>query len=356
MVQVGEGTGIPSSQINSQLGDGIATLSRDQTVTFTRYVRLVLPLDGFVFWVKASVLTPSAVLNSTALNAAAYDEPQEVKMPANTVTAKGSLHHNVATLQNEDENFSLNRVIFTTTEEIQDLNAVTYNSIYIGEFDLPPEPAWLTENPATRKIRFAFSSQGYFYQASGLWHYQGDAIYPAMDSQIVDDPRGFDANSLVVSNSLPFWLSLSNPSTEPWVPPRQTFPVFPSFAVPGNLVPPYASVHVDPAETIGLAAAPQVGQTSSHYQLARDVVRVTLYGLRNDAAQDFVDAVNRYSVDSGVVGIMNVPIVRDEKRVQVELEVLAMKKTVEFHVSYYQQRINDFAVQTIREAIPTFLV
>jgi len=94
---------------------------------------------------------------------------------------------------------------------------------------------------------------------------------------------------------------------------------------------------------------------SSTTQLARDRVRLTTFGVRNDAVQAFIAAINRQSVDFGVVGVMNVPIVRDEKRTQVELEILAMKKTIDFEVSYYQKGINNFAVQYIKSVIPTFL-
>ena len=36
---------------------GLEDISRSASVTFTKYVRKVLPLDGFVFWVKASIIS-----------------------------------------------------------------------------------------------------------------------------------------------------------------------------------------------------------------------------------------------------------------------------------------------------------
>lgn len=364
MTSVAESAGIASSQMNAELVAGLKLLSRDQTVTFTKYVRLVLPLDGFVFWVNASLVSPSAVYNTTPYNAATYDQPQVQGAPPKTlsgvapyqVKVQGSLHYNAANQQNEDESVSINRVVFTTQNEIQDLNSVGENEVYIGEFDFPPEPECLSENAAGRSIRFAFSAQGYFYRAAGLWHYQGDAIYAAMESQIIDSVTGFDAQSLVVSNSLPIWLSFASMPTPIWAPPRQRFPVYPSFAVPTNTRPPYATVHVAPDGTEALAAAPFIDQLSSHFQLAVDWVRVTFYGVRNDGAQDFMDAVNGFTVDTDLMGLMNSPVVRDEKRTQAELGILAMKKTAEFRVNYYQRRINDFAIQTIKQAIPAFLV
>jgi hypothetical protein len=85
-------------------------------------------------------------------------------------------------------------------------------------------------------------------------------------------------------------------------------------------------------------------------------VRITLYGTRNFSALDFVDCVNQYSLDTDLIGIMNLPTVRDEKRTQSELSTIAMKKSVEFVVSYYQQRANDVARQIILSAIPSFFV
>ena len=42
--------------IGADLQTGVEAISIQQTVTFTKYVRLVLPLDGYVFWVAAPLL------------------------------------------------------------------------------------------------------------------------------------------------------------------------------------------------------------------------------------------------------------------------------------------------------------
>jgi len=55
-------------------------------------------------------------------------------------------------------------------------------------------------------------------------------------------------------------------------------------------------------------------------------VRITLFGVRNDQALDFVACVNQYSLDYDMFGVMNMPTIRDEKRTQAELNVIAMKK------------------------------
>ncbi len=49
--------------IAAALAGGVETLSLQQEITFTQYVRLVLPLDGFVFWVRSDLLTASALFS-----------------------------------------------------------------------------------------------------------------------------------------------------------------------------------------------------------------------------------------------------------------------------------------------------
>ena len=75
MVSAIEGAG-GRGQMAAGLALGLETLSQNQTITFTRYHRLVLPMDGFVFWVKADLLTPSALLNSS---------PASVRRPRSNV-------------------------------------------------------------------------------------------------------------------------------------------------------------------------------------------------------------------------------------------------------------------------------
>jgi len=67
-------------------------------------------------------------------------------------------------------------------------------------------------------------------------------------------------------------------------------------------------------------------------------------------ALDFYDLVVRYSFDQDEIGIMSSGVVRDEKRTQPELGILAMKKTIEYRVSYYQSRANSVANQLIEKA------
>lgn len=329
-----------ASQIENVLKAGLEQLDLDQVVTFTLYQRTVLPLDGFVFWVRADILAPSAVANGFTANAASVNESVSVAKPAPVLKVKGSLHYATNVRQEEASTMAVRQVIFTAEEKVNDLAAIAPSQIYIGSF---------------KGVRFAFSQRQNFYHQADLFHYIGDAIYPDMESQIIDDPAAFDSLSLVVSNSLPVWLAIAELAPKPWQPPRELFPMFPSFLVPANIAPPYGVVHIEGDETDALNNAVYMSDLSSASQIAVDTVRITLYGLRSNAALDFRDAVVSFSttVRPDLIGIMNVPIPRDEKETQREFNMIAMKKTIVFQVSYYQRRINDFAQKLILDAVPS---
>ena len=68
---------------------------------------------------------------------------------------------------------------------------------------------------------------------------------------------------------------------------------------------------------------------------------------------DLVDFVGQYTLDNPtIMGLSNVPVPRDEKRTQVELGTIAMKKVIDFDVNYYQIRVADVARQLILSAVP----
>ncbi len=316
------------SQGNSDV-IGIQLISLDQEIAFTQYTRYVLPLDGYVFWLKTQ-----------------------------TMMVKGSLHATVAKQQNEDESPGVDSVVFTTGMKVQEFNAIQPDTMWVG---------------STGPIRFAFSRSDDFFVASGIYHYSGIAVYPALENMLVDTGDQLSVSTLVVSNSLPLWLSLVGYNPVWLQPPNPGITLYPSFLVPANLRPPYGTVHIEPGSTRGIAAAPSLGPVrpigsgvlgvprgttpdSSHNQLTADRVRVTLYGLTNAQALDFHDLVNQYSYDLDLMGIMNIPIMVDEKRTQPEVGVLAMKKSIIFEVSYYQNRANAAARQLIEKAAATIYV
>jgi len=299
-----------ASPLNAALVAGVENVSQQQTITFVEYQRIVLPLDGYIFWVNAGA----------------------------SFTAQGSFHIATKLEQREDETIGVNRVVFTSAQELQDFNAVAPGTMYIGSFG---------------EARFAFSQQANFYQQSGLYHYSGEALYPALATQIVDDPTTLDLSDVIVSNSLPLWLSLGSATVFGKTAP--TFPIYPSFLIPQDAVPPYIGVHIGDTDTEAIQSAPSFDYEDSHFQLCKDRVKITLYGLRNDAVLDFQDFVFQYTLDTDNMGVMNMPVIRDEKRTQREMGILAQKKSFVIEVNYYQSRVREIGRQLILESIQTYL-
>jgi hypothetical protein len=327
MPSVSETTGA-KGQLAAGLADGVETISENQTVHFVKYLKLVLPIDGYVFWLRSDLVGPSAAFNAASFNSTFFNQPYRPLHSQASFDASGSMHYSTDTFQNEDDSPSINHMIFTSLEPLDDLNDVSPQVMYIGEFD---------------GLKFVFSSRAKFYKQADLYHYRGDAIYPTMLPQIIDDPASLDTRNVIVSNSLPIWLQLN-----------QIMPMYPSFLVPDNLAPPYGVVHIMPEGSRALQAAPFMDKLGSHYQLVVDKVRITIYGLRNFNAMDWVDYVNQHTLDSDDMGIMNMPTIRDEHRNQNELNVIAQKKSIEYEVNYYQTRARTIARKFILSCIPTF--
>lgn len=316
--------------LQSVLDLGVNTLSSNQTVTFTQYVRVILPMDGFIFWVKADLLSESALYNAYKYNQLTYDALPTVITPAKTITIRGSLHYSTVMKQDEDATNPKNEIIFTAESEVMDFNAVGSNVLYLSEVD---------------GVQYTFSRQGSFYLQANLYHYRGIAVNPVMGTQVINSIAELDPSSMIVSNSLPLWLTLD-----------RFFPMYPSYAVLPNLAPPYASVHIEPKATESIGSAPVITSTTSHYQLVTDTARIIIYGVRNNQILDWMDYVFQYTLDYETMGIMNMPTIRDEKRTQVEITALAIKKSVEFKINYYQSRVNDIARQMILSAIPSYIL
>jgi hypothetical protein len=299
-----------SARLRPGLTDGLRALSDDEIVIFVQYDRVVLPLDGYVFWLRT-----------------------------NAIEVAGSLHVAVDKRQNEDETIAINRVVFTTAEDVQAFNAIAVDQMWVGE---------------AAGVRFAFSRSGSRYKAAGLFHYVGDAVYPALESQLINDgcelPTG-----IIVSNSLPAWLTLKAYNPAWLLAPNPCVTLYPSFAVPDNIRPPYGAVHIAPDSTRAIQAFPHFDRKSSQHQLATDRVKITLYGLTNEASLSFESLVYQFSEDTGAIGIMGIAVVRDEKRTQAELGILAMKKSIEFEISFLQGTIRESAQQLIEKATATIM-
>ncbi len=327
MTTVAESSAAPL-EFAAGLQTGTSTLSQQQIVQFVKYVRLVLPIDKMVFWVKAELLSQSALFNVARFNSAQFNGTGAAPIPAPTINAAGSLHFSTDVRQEEDRNAAFNQMIFTSETPINDLNSIGPDELYIAEQD---------------GVKFAFSSRMKYYYQAGLHHYRGDALYSVMDTQLIDDPASFDAENVIVSNSLPIWLSLN-----------AIMPMYPSFLTPQNQPPVYAAVHIDPDTTRALQSAPYLAPDSTHWQLAAETVKITIYGLRNFNALDFQDYVMGASLTQDNFGIMNCPIIHDEKLTQREFGVIAMKKSITFDINYYQTRARDIARQMILSAFCAF--
>jgi hypothetical protein len=77
--------------------------------------------------------------------------------------------------------------------------------------------------------------------------------------------------------------------------------------------------------------------------------------LTNEQSLAWFDLVNQYSRDTNIIGMMEPAILRDQKRTQPELGILAMKKTISFKVSYLQQSMPDVARVLIEKALVSIL-
>jgi len=325
------------SQLGASLEDGLDVISEFKTYIFTLYRKVVLPKDGFVFWVKGSLL------RGDALNEAPFNSLDTTTLPPNTITAKGSLHYATVLSQEQEQTFATNKVVFTSPAQINNLNAISPNFLYLAEHD---------------GIRFAFSSRGEFYEQASLWHYHGDAVYADLATQIVDDPATFDVNNLIVSNSTPIWLAMNRVAREDWdLFPTPLAPIYASYLLPSNAVPPFISVHIDPGSTKSLVAGSYTDRTSSTSQLCTEHVMFTLVGLNNDSAQDFLDFIGQYTLDNpDVVGLMNSPAIRDDKRGQVELQALGQRKLIDLDINYYQTRSRSIARGLFQQVIVDYLI
>lgn len=345
------------SPMGSDLAAGLDALSANQEITFFRYIRLTLPIDGFVFWVRADIVKPGALLNAYAMNSIVLNGLGPKVAPSGTgtftpnfgaglytgaasITVKGSLHYATDRRQEQEETYSVNSVIFSAEKEVNDLNAVGPNVIFIATLN---------------GIKYAFGSRGRYYAQADVYHYSGEMVYPDMQTQIIDPPAAIDTRSAIVSNSLPLWLKLNGymPSLPAYGFGNPSLMLYPSFLLPANISPPFASVHIDPLQTSAIASTPFLDRVSTHSQLQHDRVKITIFGQRNSDANDFLDCVYQWSQDYDLLGLMNSPVIRDEKRTQRELSTIAMKKSIEFEVNYYSGVVRNIARQLIEQVDTT---
>lgn len=309
MGNVSEAAGL-SGEMEGPLFEGLNQLARNQEVVFTQYTKFILPVDGYVFWFRSG-----------------------------SIKRMGAVHYASTRTQKPDETIGVNRIIFTSEGEITEFNLQQPNIIWVGEF---------------QGFKFSFAERREFFEQSGLHHYLGQSIWPIMLAQLIDNLAQFDQVSQIVSNSMPVWLSLNNYAMPPYY-PWSAFPtIYPAFLVPENTPPPYISAYILPEKTEAIQSVPMYYSNYSHNQLVTDTVTFFLHGFRNQQAMDFQDFLFQYSLDTDNFGLMNMPVMVDQQREQVEISALAQKKTFTMQVSYYQTRVNNIARQLILEASSVF--
>lgn len=295
-------------ELAATLAAGLELISNKQQVAFTQYNKFVSPIDGFVFWVNSGIAT----------------------------TYNGSLHQTIQREQNEDETIAKNSIVFTSEAEISQLNLINPQVLFIG--------SWISDGIT---VQVVFSEALSVYKQAGLWHYSGDAVYPALQAQLVPNLAAILA-APIVNNSLPIWLTQNSFA-----------PVYPSYLVPDNALPPYVSVHIAPENTSTLGQFPLLAWPSpavagfnemSSSQLMQDRVELTLYGFNNTLATQYFISLMQYSLNTDAFGFCNSPAIRDEKRTQVEIASIAMKKKIEILASYYQTTANALSQRLIVSA------
>lgn len=294
-----------NNSLAATLQTGLNVISQSQTVSFSLYRRVILPVDGYVFWIKD---------------------------PANeTIDVAGSIHYSADQRQELDNTISFINVLFTTNTQIVNLEEVAPGTMWIGSFD---------------DFQFTFSSHGNYYEQADLWHYEGHAVYPEMRTQVLESANQLPTEA-IVTNSLPIWLQLATDGV----------PVFPSFLVSENITPPYVVVHIGQENTQNIQPIPIIDPCNKDiYQLSRDKVRIITYGLNNREAMNFVQSIYRLMEFNPIFGILNEgTTITDSKHIQSELNVIAQQKEITFDVSYVQSAVYDNAIRYIKKAIITFL-
>lgn len=310
------------TDIEQILGDSVNVLDHAHPYTFQGYSKVVLPFDGYIFWAQ--------------------------NVPTSVV---GSLHFMQNIVQEEDGTYGGGSVVFTTQTRIP-------------EFETPDDRIWVL---SVAGARAAFSQQQGFYPAAGLWHYFGNIIPPALQTQLLDDPTAIDPSQAITSNSLALWLGLNtyqsplgaegfSASNIIGYEGRQLL-LYPADMAPTNYRPPYGTVDI--SYTKALQADPYLDPQRQHWQLVQDTVKLTLYGLQNNAAMDFVDMVieyTQYGVDkaTGIApfGIMNLPVMMDTRRKQPEITSIAMQKVINYEINYYQFRAITMSRRLLLDALP----
>ncbi|QDH14152.1 hypothetical protein E3E12_08070 [Formicincola oecophyllae] len=287
-----------------------------QNITFRQYRRMVLPLDGHVFWVATGTTqTLAATLNAAT---SAVQTAQETASPtALTLTINAS-------------------------DDLKPFTARAQGLLWVG--------TWQGQD-------FAISNASTSDLNAGSVLYSGQTITAPFAAQFVDDASQLDNKALLTSSCLPAFLAMPSQPTPltkscPW---PEGVPVFPSFAVPDDQPTPYIAVCCRPKTLAPVSMAPShdaASKTSS--QIVREGVRLTLMGLDNQQACQVRDYVRQWALGhDSVLGVVNSPVIRDRPQKNPATATQAVRKTIDFTVMYPQRAMADIAMGLIKAAAAT---
>jgi hypothetical protein len=297
------------TSMQAVLAAGIKVLSKSQKVLFQEYFKYTLPLDGTVYWLRST------------------NPPLEIE---------GSLHFISDKKQEVDQTVDVNRVIFSSLQEIANLNQQNSQNIFISQII----------DDSGDLIQAAFSTRGSFYEQSKIWHYRGDAVYPALMTQLINDLNELPLQPMV-SNSLPLFMALNQYGT-----------TFPSFLVSDNLIPTYIVANITATEALQSSPIPFSKKSTDNpntynfgtAQLMQDTVEIIMYGMNNQKAIKYLNYLLDTSVNKGEFGFCSIPSITDEKYTQTELGIIALKKKMQFKVSYNQITLDSIENNLIKSA------
>lgn len=320
----------PTTNMHDSLAGGIKRLSNNQTVTFKQYQKYILPADGFVYWV--------------ATDTAPF-------------TVEGAFHYVVQQSQEVDQTRGINTVIFSALESVTQFNAVASGTLWIGTI-----PADMDNQGAP--VLFSFNQRGSYFQEADEHHYTGTAVWPTMQTQILQSVADLPT-SAILSNSIPLFLSLTGPQpgqpAPSWLPTAQ-YTLYPEYLAAENQVPPFITVEVKSTESLQIQAYRynRADGTAGRDQLVKDQVTLHIWGLDHVQATQYLDYLMWYFETYGgkvsSMGLMSDPVIRDAVSLQTELNTRAQKKVIELTVSYYQSAALASAMKLIEKTQPAFSI
>ncbi|UMM63162.1 hypothetical protein [Aristophania vespae] len=300
----------PAASLAASLVAAVNDVSYGQHVQLKEYKRLILPLDGYVFWVATG----------------------------KEILVTGALYFLTENIQKEAKSLEQRNVIFSSKEEVKPFNQLSSDQIWVGNLD---------------ETRFVFGSRSSQITQDGLFHYIGESISPIFSTQFIDDLNIINDDEVIVSNSLPIFMALptqSNPYLD-WCRWPENVPIFPSYIVPDSQAPPYITVDIDPSFQQSLTPGLISTSDKSSFQFVTETVCLTLYGLTNNQAVNVRDYIVRWAATNpDRLGITNCPIIRDIRKYQPEINTLAMIKTISFEVMYCQHAARECGAQLIHKA------